>query len=149
CPRVAAQAFVRTLCDVRSVPYESYWTQQFIIAYNVYVAIMNYIKKTVKKALHHGDPDWRILNACPSCQTEVVGEDILQVQMLLTMDGNDSLKCMCQRENPFKQGILGRDRERPDSREGGEDYYLSWDEVQKWDSRIAKEADNPEGCEGC
>ncbi|THU80673.1 hypothetical protein K435DRAFT_823619 [Dendrothele bispora CBS 962.96] len=128
---VAAQAFVRTLCDVRSVPYESYWTQQFIIAYDVYVAITNYIKKTVKKALHRDDPDWRILNACPSCQTEVVGEDTLQVRMLLTMDGNNSLKCMSRRENPSEQGILGRDRERPDSREGGEDYYLSWDENMK------------------
>ncbi|THU91076.1 hypothetical protein K435DRAFT_674823, partial [Dendrothele bispora CBS 962.96] len=92
CPRVAAQAFVKALCDIRGVPYEPHWAQQFSVAYDVYVAILQQVRTLVRKGLHRDSIDWRILNNCPSCQTRVIGEKSLPVRMMVAIDRNNSLK---------------------------------------------------------
>jgi hypothetical protein len=45
------------------------------------------------KALDHG-LTWCMKHACPACMYKLEGEDTLIFNMLTTMDGNDSLKCV-------------------------------------------------------
>ncbi|THU86725.1 hypothetical protein K435DRAFT_614977, partial [Dendrothele bispora CBS 962.96] len=132
CPRVAAQAFVKALCDIRGVPYEPHWAQQFSVAYDVYVAILQQVRTLVRKSLHRDSIDWRILNACPSCQTRVIGEKSLPVRMMVAIDGNNSLKRIARRDPPSEAGILGESREQNDPRDGGQDYFLTQKEVEEW-----------------
>ncbi|KAK7434319.1 hypothetical protein VKT23_020269 [Stygiomarasmius scandens] len=53
------------------------------------------------------------------------------------MDGNDSLKRLARRDDNTmdSDGLprLGADREKPDPRDGGADYFLSREEVDRWD----------------
>ncbi|THU92514.1 hypothetical protein K435DRAFT_600997, partial [Dendrothele bispora CBS 962.96] len=142
CPRVAAQAFVKALCDVRAVPYEPNWAQQFSTAYDVYLAIIQQVRTLVRKSLHRSSPDWRILNACPACQIRVVGEKVLPVRMMVAIDGNNSLKRIARRDPPSESGILGKSRERSDPRDGGQDGYLTTEEVEEWDEKKWKYSGN-------
>ena len=61
--------------------------------------------------------------------------------MLVTMDGNDSLKRILRRDPPATPAEgepkpdapqVGESRERPDSRKVGGDYLISWENVDRW-----------------
>ncbi|KAF8152715.1 hypothetical protein K438DRAFT_1778454 [Mycena galopus ATCC 62051] len=67
--------------------------------------------------------------------TRLEGEEDLIFSMLVTMDGNDSLKRVLRRtktDGSEEEPVLGPSKEREDSRDGGEDYFLSREEVDKW-----------------
>ncbi|THU77754.1 hypothetical protein K435DRAFT_701701 [Dendrothele bispora CBS 962.96] len=137
CPRLAIQPFVKSLCDLHGYAYQPYFTQQFTQSYDLYLAVIASIRKRVRQKLGRDDSNWRVLNTCPACQTEVVGEKNLGIGILTTMDGNDSLKRLDRREGNTtdENGLpcLGADKERPDPRDGGDDYFLKREEVDKWD----------------
>lgn len=55
--------------------------------------------------------------------------------MLVTMDGNDSLKRVHRRKAaPLDpgEGVIGEPNERRDERDTGDGYYISREEVDRW-----------------
>lgn len=128
---------MKSLCDLHGIPFRSYLSQQFSICYDVYLRIRDEVKLRVNTALNRDAPDWRLRNACPSCTYKLQGEDKLIFNMLVTMDGNDSLKRILRREaapDTVDEEIpqAGASRERPDNRDVSGDYYLSRDRVDRW-----------------
>lgn len=129
---------MKSLCDIHCLPFRLYLSQQFSIAYDLYLSIKIACRTRVQEALGRNTRDWRLANSCPSCQYKLDGEMKLVFDMLLTMDGNNSLKRLQRRHhsvdaegNIIKGG--GASRERMDSREGGGTYFLSRAEVDEWD----------------
>ena len=108
------------------------------------------MKIRVDEALARESHTWRLRNACPACTYRLLDEEDLIFKMLITMDGNDSLKRILRRETvetsmdeeagPPKVGLS---TERPDSRKVGGSYYLTREEVDRWaKERIAQEVAN-------
>ncbi|KAF7374152.1 hypothetical protein MSAN_00296900 [Mycena sanguinolenta] len=135
CPQLAIQPFVKSLCDLHGVPYRPYLRQQFSVAYDVYLELRQQTDKLVGSALGRDAPNWRMKHTCPACMYKLEGEDELIFSMLTTMDGNDSLKRVLRRsktDGSEDEPTLGPSIEREDSRDGGDDYFLSREEVDRW-----------------
>jgi hypothetical protein len=144
CPSLAVQAFVKGLCDNHQVPYRPYLSQQFSISYDLYLSIRNSIEARVRAALNRDFQHWRIKNTCPACSYKLQGETKLVFDMLVTMDGNDSLKRILRRDAaPDLVGDgepeLGESCELKDSRDASGDYFLSRDKVDKWSREVLEE----------
>ncbi|KAJ6459501.1 hypothetical protein DFH09DRAFT_960550 [Mycena vulgaris] len=139
CPRLGIQAWVRALCDMHGVPPRTHLGTQFSIAFDLYLAILAVVEKRVQVALGRDAPNWRLKNACPCCMYKLEGEAELEIPMLLTIDGNNSLSRFLTRERDEWQEdstlATGASREWIDEREAPGDYYLSREEVD----RFAKE----------
>ncbi|KAJ3991749.1 hypothetical protein F5050DRAFT_1864634 [Lentinula boryana] len=134
CPRLGIQPFVRALCDVQGTRFKNNLSIQLSSAYDLYIRLVKATRGKVLKALNHDSPNWRMLNACPSCQYEVESEPELPIRMFLVVDGNNSLKRFQHREPATEQGqVLGAEKERPDNRVGGGDYFLQAEDVDLWD----------------
>ncbi|KAF8180065.1 hypothetical protein K438DRAFT_1977033 [Mycena galopus ATCC 62051] len=149
--RLAIQAFVKSLCDLHGVPYRPYLREQFSIAYDLYLEIRRQTDARVNAALGRDTPNWRLKHTCPACMYKLEGEDTLIFSILTTMDGNDSLKRVLRHaktDGSEQEPTLGPSKEREDSRDGGEDYFLTHEQVDKWaKGRVANilptDADNP------
>jgi hypothetical protein len=120
------------LCQV---PFRPYLSQQFSIAYDVYLSIRRETDERVMNALGR-DSKWRMKHACPACMYKLEGEDKLIFEMLTTMDGNDSLKRVLRRSpsdgDCDGEPTLGKSKERVDNRDAGDGYFLSRDRVDAW-----------------
>lgn len=92
CPHLAIQPYVKTLCDLRDVPFRGYLTEQFSVCFDLYLSIRRGVDRLVKTHLNRAGPNWRLENACPPCACKLVGEPALKFSILATMDGNESLK---------------------------------------------------------
>ncbi|KAG6838791.1 hypothetical protein C0991_008412, partial [Blastosporella zonata] len=110
---------------------------QFSIAVDVYLAICSSVKTRVDAALSRDVSNWHLKNACPACTYRLEGKDDLAFKMLMTMDGNDSLKQLrcaskvipVDDEEDSETRHLGESRARQDSRKVPGDYYLTREEV--------------------
>ncbi|KAJ7861333.1 hypothetical protein B0H13DRAFT_2282463 [Mycena leptocephala] len=133
--------WVKTLTDLHGLPFKPYRVQQFSVAYDLYLAILRGSK--------HG---WtRPLNCCPACMYKLEGKAELVFSMLVTADGNDSLKRVLRwgaheyddEGNP----LPGKSNERPDPRlaGAGEPYFLSRERVDRWAKDRFKEFMTPDG----
>lgn len=149
CPHLAIQPFVKALCDVHGVAFRPYLTQQFSISYDLYLLIREEVHSRVMAALKRDTPYYRLQHTCPACTYKLQGEAELTFQMLVTMDGNDSLKRILRRDppaapadgEPAPEGPqVGESREQPDSREVGGDYLLSREKVDRWAKAVLVEA---------
>ncbi|KAF8217890.1 hypothetical protein K438DRAFT_1901005 [Mycena galopus ATCC 62051] len=135
CPQLAIQAFVKSLCDLHGVPYCPYLREQFSIAYDLYLELCRQTDALVNSALGWDALNWRLKHTCPGCMYKLEGEDALIFSILTTMDGNDSLKRVLRHSKTDgleEEPTLGPSKERDDPRDGGEDYFLSRDRVDKW-----------------
>ncbi|KXN89219.1 hypothetical protein AN958_05922 [Leucoagaricus sp. SymC.cos] len=92
-------------------------------------------------ALDHGG-DWHLRNACPACMYKLEGEPDLVFEMLVTMDGNDSLKHILRQETMFdKEGNeVHANVEVSDDRKVFGDYYLKREHVDRWAKDRIEEA---------
>ena len=150
CPHLAIQPFVKGLCDLHGVPSSPYLFQQFSICYDLYLRIREQVKIRVDEALARDSETWRLRNVCPACTYWLLDEEDLIFKMLVTMDGNDSLKRILRRETveaPMDEEAgpptVGQSMERPDSRKVGGNYYLTREVVDRWaKERIAQEVAN-------
>ncbi|KAJ7429411.1 hypothetical protein B0H11DRAFT_2409247 [Mycena galericulata] len=135
CPQLAVQPYVKSLCDLHGVAYRPYLSQQYSIAYDMYLAIRRETDERVMKALGR-DSKWRMKHACPACMYKLEGEDKLIFDMLTTMDGNDSLKRVLRRLRVSDDGdgepTLGKSKERVDNRDARDGYFLSREKVDRW-----------------
>lgn len=156
-PHLSAQAFMKGLCDLHAIPYQPSLYHQFLICYDVYIQIRNGIQSRVFAVLKC-DGDWRLRNACPACTYRLEGEDALIFDMLITMDGNDSLKRILCRETTYdKEGQpVYKSVERPEGREISDDYYLSRERVDRWvrdriqqAAPVSHETDEENPCASC
>jgi hypothetical protein len=148
CPHLAIQPFVKGLCDLHGIPFRSYLSQQFSICYDLYLSIREDVQRHVGVALQRDSPNWRLSHACPACTYKLEGEADLIFKMLVTMDGNDSLKRILRRQpletpaegEPEPEGPqVGVSRELPDHRTVAGDYLLSREKVDRWAKDILKE----------
>ncbi|KAJ6592957.1 hypothetical protein B0H19DRAFT_890330, partial [Mycena capillaripes] len=134
-PQLAIQPYVKSLCDLHGVPFRPYLSQQFSIAYDVYLGIRRQTDERVMNALGR-DSKWRLKHACPACMYKLEGEDKLIFDFLTTMDGNDSLKRVLRRSpsdgDCDGEPTLGKSKERADNRDAGDGYFLSRDRVDAW-----------------
>ncbi|KAG6835989.1 hypothetical protein H0H93_012471 [Arthromyces matolae] len=136
CPHLAIQPFVKSLCGLDGSPLRSNLPNQFSIAYNEYLSMREEVELRVHTALLRDSPMWRLKHARPACTYKLEGEEQLVFDMLVTMDGNDSLKRILRR----KAGVVDEDgeeeagasRELKDDREIRGDYYLSRERVDRW-----------------
>ncbi|KAJ7321900.1 hypothetical protein DFH08DRAFT_1030550 [Mycena albidolilacea] len=106
----------KSLCDLHGVAFRPYLCQQFTVAYDLYLEMRCQTDKQVMRALGR-DSSWRLKHACPACTYKLTGEDALIFDMLVTMDGNDSLK---------------QSHERVDNRDAGDGCYTSRQRVERW-----------------
>ncbi|KAJ3990924.1 hypothetical protein F5050DRAFT_1542447, partial [Lentinula boryana] len=91
CPRLGVQPFLRGLCDLQGVCFKNNFGVQFSSVYDLYIHLTESVRLRVLISLDRTTPNWRLLNTCPPCQYEV-GEEPQPIRMMLTVDGNNSLK---------------------------------------------------------
>jgi hypothetical protein len=138
CPRLGIQPYVRALCDIHGVPFRTYLSTQFSIAFDVYLASLAAVNRRVLHALGRDTPNWRLKNACPSCLHKLEGEPELLLPILTTKDGNNSLSRFGQMgrkeavEEEEDESAPGTSKARADDREVPGDYYLSREAVDVW-----------------
>ncbi len=136
CPHMTVHSFVKGLCDIFGIPFRPYLNEQFSICYDLYVQIREEVKQRVADALDRHGNQWRLRNACAACTYKLEGEDALIFDMLVTMDGNDSLKRLLRKEQTLldESGRVAPESNQPrtDSREVYGDYYLSREKVDRW-----------------
>ncbi|KAJ7788156.1 hypothetical protein B0H14DRAFT_3504535 [Mycena olivaceomarginata] len=134
-PQLAIQSFVKSLCDLHGVPFRPYLCQQFSVAYDLYLDLRRQTDEWVMRALGR-DSSWRLKHACPACTYKLKGKDALIFEMLVTMDGNDSLKRVLRREkvpltDETGEPVVRKSRERVDNRDAGDGYYTSRQQVER------------------
>lgn len=100
CPHLSTQAFVKGLCDLHGHPFQPYLATQFTICYDLFVEIRAAVRKQVDIALERDSPNWRLRNARSACTYKLEDEPPLVFDMLVTMDGNDSLKRIVRKDIP-------------------------------------------------
>lgn len=136
CPHLSLHSWVKALCDLHGVHFQTYLYEQFSIAFDLYLAIRAIVARRVQTSLGRNTPDWRLKNACPACTYELEGEDKLVFDILATMDGGDSLKRVLRRDKPATpiddEPTVGVSKERIDRRNGRGDYFLSREKVNEW-----------------
>lgn len=118
------------------MPFRTYLSTQFSIAFDVYLATLAAVDKRVQKALGRDTSDWRLKNACAPCMYKLEGEAELLLPILTTQDGNNSLKRFMQMERASgehdEEETPRVSKARDDDREVPGDYYLSREAVDKW-----------------
>ncbi|EPS92790.1 hypothetical protein FOMPIDRAFT_1137302 [Fomitopsis schrenkii] len=135
CPQLSIQAQVQALCRLHTVPYKRTLVNQFSITYDVYLEILHQVDLRVDKVLGRDTSNWKALNACSPCLYKLEGEPPLQYSMLVTMDGNQSLKLV---DELFRVGKTLRD-----DRHGRSQLWLTMEEVDRWKDEAAEGASTP------
>ncbi|KAJ7336990.1 hypothetical protein DFH08DRAFT_915958 [Mycena albidolilacea] len=158
CPQLAIQSFVKTLCDLHGTPYLPYLRKQFSICYNLYLDLRrNSEKTTVLKSLGRDSFSWRLKHACPACMYKLQGEAKLIYEILVTMDGNNSLKRVLHRCKVHSDGdtgtdaefVMGKSKEYTDTRDAGDNYYRDREKVNEWSKQRIAEMMPKEAIEVC
>ncbi|KAJ7027031.1 hypothetical protein C8F04DRAFT_1295641 [Mycena alexandri] len=143
-PQLSIHAWMKTIADLHGLPFKPYRAQQFSAAYDLYLAVLKRVKLRVRRVLGRNGPKWRMENCCPSCMLKVEDEEELTFSILVTMDGNDSLKRVFRREaaeydddgNPLPS--VSKERFDPRVADAGGDYFLRREVVNMWDKEQMK-----------
>ncbi|KAJ7027673.1 hypothetical protein C8F04DRAFT_964922 [Mycena alexandri] len=161
-PTLSIQAWTKTISDLHGDAFKPYRSQQFSVSYDVFLGLLDNVDGRVMRALARDTPNWRLMNCCSGCMYKLEGEEELEFSMLVTMDGNDSLKRVLRREaKDFDEEgnlIPGESKERFDPRaaRAGKDYFIPREKVNLWSkdrTAIPAAAENPSphgaahGCE--
>ncbi|KAJ3765531.1 hypothetical protein FB446DRAFT_655158, partial [Lentinula raphanica] len=138
CPHLGVQPFIKAMCDVEGIAFKPYLSTQLYDALDVYLAIIRGVRKRTREALGRSGRSWRMLNACPACQYQLKEDPKLAVRMIVTMDGNDSLKRVERKSDVLQEredngvDLPPHSRERIDRRVAGEDHFLLRAETDAW-----------------
>ncbi|CDO77993.1 hypothetical protein BN946_scf184711.g3 [Trametes cinnabarina] len=130
CPRLSIQAFCQALCGIHETLFRRSFSEEFGIAYDVYLDILHSVDTRVNAALARDSPDWRLRNACAPCMYMLEDEDNLPYSFLVAMDGNTSLKLV---DDTFRRGEA-----RPDGRTFRTDLFIPAEEVDKYKDEVAQ-----------
>ncbi|KAG6809956.1 hypothetical protein H0H92_013921 [Tricholoma furcatifolium] len=137
-------AVFTAICDLHRLPFRPYLAEQFWIAFDVYLAILAEVKALVNECLNCNTPGWRLKNTCAACTYRLEDEGDFLFKMLVTMDGNDSLKrlrCAETTQHEDEEPSIGPSKSRIDSRTVHGDYYLTRRVVDWWAKAAQEEAD--------
>ena len=116
--------------------------KQFSVCFDVYLSIRQTVHEHIHAAIGRDSLNWRRRHACPACTHRLQGEPKLKFDMLVTMDGNDSLKRILRRGAAPVTGedgdepVVGQSVERSDNREVSGDYYLPQETVDCWSKEV-------------
>ncbi|KAG6809552.1 hypothetical protein H0H92_015829 [Tricholoma furcatifolium] len=147
CPHLTVEPFVKSLCDVHRIPFQPTLSNHFSIAFDLYLAICTEANRRVEVAVDRDADKWRLRNACSACTYKLEGERDLTFKMLVTMDGNDSLKRLrsAEKQQPADEDAIGppqlpKSQAWHDSRTVDGDRYLTREEVNRWAKMALEEA---------
>ncbi|KAJ8455915.1 hypothetical protein ONZ51_g12302 [Trametes cubensis] len=133
CPRLSIQAQVRTLCYLQMVPVTTTLVNQFSIAFDMYLDILHHVDKRVNVPLRRNVASYRMLNACAPCLYKLQDEQQLSPALLVTMDGNQSLKLV---DNQYRSGEA-----LADTRTARTDLWISPAEVDRFKDEVQHAAE--------
>ncbi|KAJ7670822.1 hypothetical protein DFH06DRAFT_981090 [Mycena polygramma] len=140
CPTLGIQAWLKTLADLHGTAFKPYSAQEFSTCFDVYLDILKVVDERVDKVLGRDAPNWHLKNCCPACTYKLEGEAKMIFEMLMVMDGNNSLKRVLTKERGVDEdGVPKRGgTERPDPRtEGsGGSYFMTRSKVDKWSKEV-------------
>lgn len=91
-PRLSVQSFLKAVCDSQNDIYDRSLATPFTEAFDVYLAILRLVDQQVSQTLRRDSPDWRIKHTCPPCTYKLIDEPLLTYDILLAIDGGNSLK---------------------------------------------------------
>ncbi|KAG2058448.1 hypothetical protein BDR06DRAFT_968459 [Suillus hirtellus] len=131
-PHFSIQADVKSICDLHRTVFQRYLSQQFSIAFNLYLQIHAWVDALVSAALNRNSSDWNLRNTCPCCTYELEGEPPMIFRLLCTMDGNNSLKRVCRQLMGANRDYTEPSIELPTTQQVGNDWYLACDYVNMW-----------------
>ncbi|KAJ7728633.1 hypothetical protein B0H16DRAFT_1330810 [Mycena metata] len=137
-PSISIQAWMKTITDLHGTPFKPYSAQQFSTAFDLYSGTLEQTDDLVNKVLGRDSLNWRRKNCCAGCMYKLEGEEELEFSMLVTMDGNDSLKRVLRREpKDFDENgnlVPGTSNERVDPRVSkvGNEYFVPREKVDLW-----------------
>ncbi|KAJ7039975.1 hypothetical protein C8F04DRAFT_1208839 [Mycena alexandri] len=147
------RAWTKTISDLHGDAFKPSRSQQFSVSYDVFLGLLDNIDRRVMRALARDTPNWCLINCCSGCMYKLEGEEELEFSILVTMDGNDSLKCVLRREaKDFDDEgnlIPGESKERfdPLAARAGKDYFIPREKVNLWSK---DRVDDPHGAaRGC
>ncbi|KAF9441503.1 hypothetical protein P691DRAFT_799456 [Macrolepiota fuliginosa MF-IS2] len=133
CPHLAINPFSKSLANLHGNAFHPYFSKQFWIAYVLYLQLHTEVQLQVQRALGRDGLKWWLKNACSACIYCLEGEPALLYDMLVTMDGNNSLKHMFHKDivegNGAEDLPLYVSKELLDSHKISSDYYLNKDVV--------------------
>ncbi|QRW15389.1 hypothetical protein RhiLY_14388 [Ceratobasidium sp. AG-Ba] len=89
---ISLQSITAAICEVHNKIYARHMRVQLSKAVDVYLALIRMIDARLATSLGRNNPDWRKANACAACSYHLKGEKKLNFSVLLTCDGNESLK---------------------------------------------------------
>ncbi|KIO28406.1 hypothetical protein M407DRAFT_45358, partial [Tulasnella calospora MUT 4182] len=134
-PRLSVQAFLKAVCDTQNNIYHAELATPFAETLDVYLALLRLVDQQVAKTLKRDSPHWRIKNACPPCTYKLVDEPPLRHDILLAIDGGNSLKRFSNAGTASNNLTFNSD------------YFVSREEVDKF-ARKEKEAGSSKGKKG-
>ncbi|KAJ7737219.1 hypothetical protein B0H14DRAFT_2408192 [Mycena olivaceomarginata] len=139
-PGVSIQPWVKTLADLHGCELKPYASKAFSKCFDVYLEILQVVDDRIKKVLGRDAPDWRLKNCCPACTYKLEGEMKMIFEMLVALDGNDSLKRILVKDKTVDENgaAHGRGKERDDPRtaDAGRNYLMTREDVDKWSKEV-------------
>ncbi|KAG8713748.1 hypothetical protein FRC11_011155, partial [Ceratobasidium sp. 423] len=129
------EAIAATMCEIYNVPYSRHFRTQLSASLDVYLTITRIIDTRLAEALGRNDPDWRIANACSACTYRLDNEPTMKYSMLVTCDGNDSLKRLAN------ASVVDR-------RTLDQDYFLHSDYVDEFANEVSGKQKGKESTSG-
>ncbi|CAE6535277.1 unnamed protein product, partial [Rhizoctonia solani] len=122
-PSTSIQGIAETLCDLRNVPYKRYHRVQLSSALDVYRMICREAKNRLDVILSHASHGRSLKNCCTPCTYKLRDEPRLKYAMMVTGDGNNSLK-RCSRAAMV------------DKRQYKSEYYITRPEVDAFKNEV-------------
>ncbi|KAK1216235.1 hypothetical protein PQX77_021149 [Marasmius sp. AFHP31] len=137
CPGLSIDAFSRALQHIHGIPRHSHLEDQLRVAYDQYLAMERDIDDQCKRFLGRDSDTYATQNICAPCTYELEEEEPLHPRILLSIDGNNSLKMV---DSEHKHGEARTDtRKIPDPRWlEADDVDVFKDEVQNAQKKLKR-----------
>ncbi|KAF9472022.1 hypothetical protein BDN70DRAFT_909241 [Pholiota conissans] len=136
CPRLSIYGITKALSHIHGHSYKNHYAEQFSSAYDCYLEILREVERRCQVALKRDDPAWQHQNVCPPCLYRVENEPSMKFSMLISMDGNNSLKLV---DSTFKAGTTrDDDRVLPSFR------WVSAEEVDQFKDEVKRSHIGPD-----
>ena len=115
------------------VPYRKYLRNQLMACFDAYLEICRRVDQKLDEALGY-DSSNRLPRVCPACFKRIPGEDEQEFSVLLSIDGNNSLK-------RISSAIRGMEA-LSDSRSIHSNWWLAADEVDRFKDEVLNTVSN-------
>ncbi|KAJ7733717.1 hypothetical protein B0H14DRAFT_2408921 [Mycena olivaceomarginata] len=139
-PGISIQPWVKTLADLHGCELKPYASKAFSKCFDVYLEILQVVDDRIKKVLGRDAPDWRLKNCCPACTYKLEGEMKMIFEMLVALDGNDSLKRILVKDKTVDENGAahgrGKERDDPCTANAGRNYLMTREDVDKWSKEV-------------